>query len=258
MRIVALWRYPIKGAAGLLETTVPVHERGLAYDRRWMLVNEEGVFCSQRDLPELGRIQPVIDGDALVIDQELRVPLHEEGGEIRRVKVWKDEVQAARVGEQADAWFSARLGQKVSLVRMNAQSERQTPEGSPVSFADGYPVLICSTSSLQDLRERNGEKTLQMRAFRPNIVVEGAQPWAEDQWRTLVSDELRLEIVSPCMRCKVTTLDPDDPHRVHPNKEPLRTLATFRKSEKGVSFGVNAQLSGSAGILKLDQALYAV
>lgn len=257
MRIAALWRYPIKGAAGLSERELSLHDRGLAYDRRWMVVDEQGLFCSQRDLPELGRIQLAIEEQALLIDQELRVPLQAQGGELRRVKVWKDEVQAERVSEQADAWFSARLGKKVSLVRMNTQSLRQTPEGSSVSFADGYPILVCNSSSLQDLRERIGEQLLQMRAFRPNIVVEGAPPWAEDQWSRLRIGEVELEMVSPCMRCKVTTLDPDNPHSVHPNKEPLRTLASFRKSKKGVSFGVNAQLCSPVGQVRLDAVLVA-
>lgn len=258
MRIAELWRYPIKGAAGLSEQKVELRARGLAYDRRWMVVDEKGVFCSQRNLPELGRIQVAIEDDALVIDQELRVPLREEGGQAHSVKVWKDTVQAVRVGPRADAWFSARLGKKLSLVRMNAQSLRHTPQGSPVSFADGYPILICNSSSLRDLRERIGEEQLQMRAFRPNLVIEGARPWAEDQWKSLQVGSLTLRVVRLCMRCKVTTLDPDDPNQIHPNREPLRTLATFRRSEKGVSFGVNAQLRGEPGVLELGHGVQAL
>lgn len=247
MHIAALHIYPIKGARGISVPRVELEERGLRLDRRWMVVDESGLFCTQRELPELGTLRVLPTPSGLTIDDAFQVEYPSENAERLSCRVWKDEVFACTVSDEVDAWLSERLKKKVRLVQMDGQSVRSTPEGSAVSFADAYPILVVNTASLDDLRRRSGYQGLQMNCFRPNVVVKHDDAWSEDGWSELRIGEVRLRLVSPCERCKVTTLDPNDPHKAHPNGEPLRTLAGFRRQGKGVTFGWNAVVKRGLG-----------
>lgn len=253
--LIGLHRYPIKGCRALSVQQALVQERGLYEDRRWMVVDEQGVFCTQRTLPELGTLAVQVDEQGLSIDDTLQVPNPGPDAPRVEVRVWKDQVTAALADPSAHPWISKRLGQSLRLVRMDARSIRQSTTQNAVSFADGHPILVTNTASLADLHRRMGEHRLSMAAFRPNLVVASQSPWAEDQWKTLRIGSVTLELVSPCVRCKVTTLDPINPHLAHPQMEPLKTLATFRRQGKGVTFGWNAQLRGAPGDIWVGQAV---
>lgn len=247
MQIAALHIYPIKGARGISLPQTRLLERGLLLDRRWMVVDESGLFCTQRELPELGTLKVVPTPNGLRIDDSLVIEHSNEPHERLSCRIWKDEVSARVVSKRADEWLSKRLQKRVRLVQLDEQSIRNTPEGDAVSFADAYPILVVNTASLADLRRRSGYLKLQMNAFRPNIVIEDDEPWAEDRWMQLRIGEVLLRLVSPCERCKVTTLEPDDPRIVNPKGEPLRTLATFRRQGNGVTFGWNAVVERGIG-----------
>lgn len=209
-----------------------------------MLVDAQGKFCSQRELPELGNLRVGIEDEGLLLDEAHLVPFAWDASEAIEVQVWRDTLLAQLAPPETQAWVRARFGQALRLVRYFEQSRRDTEQGDPVAFADGFPLLVCTQASLEDLNTRTQAPAIDMRAFRPNLVIDATTPWEEDQWRQLQVGQATLELISACVRCKVTTLCPDDPHREHPHKDPLRSLAQFRRTEKGVTFGWNAVLRG--------------
>ncbi len=254
MKIESLHIYPIKSAAAVDVTSVVCAERGFEGDRRFMIVDPNGLFLTQRTVPELGLIHVEFTQDGLVLsadDRETCVSLANDRetfmstGTAMKVEVWSDSVGAVLVDPSIDAWISGIIGQPAHLVRMPEESVRLiNPEVGrvEVSFADGYPYLVANTASLDDLNARIGSQqpSILMAAFRPNFVVSGAIAWAEDTWKRLRVGDAEFEVVSPCERCKITTLDPSDPRKVRKDQEPLRTLATFRRNGDGVIFASNA------------------
>lgn len=247
MQLTGLFIYPIKALGGIALNESPVTTRGLAYDRRWMLVDAEGVFISQRDYPLLSLVKMQLDGDHLVVDashldmEQLHVPLHQTHfNGSWEVQVWDDFCQAALVDPEADAWFSKVLGSPCHLVYMPDTTHRQIDErygnpGEPVSFADGYPCLITGEASLRDLNSRLAQPVT-MNRFRPNLVFSGDEPFAEDTWQVFHIGNTAFRAVKPCARCEVTTIDPLTGRR---GKEPLATLAQFRRQGHKVLFGMN-------------------
>lgn len=251
MKLASLHIYPIKGARGTTPQKARVEKLGLALDRRWMLVDAKGKFCSQRERPELGELKVEIETQGLLLDEDHLVAFDAPASERIQAQVWRDTLEVEVLGAKTQVWIRERFGQDLRLVRHCEQSQRLTKQQDPVAFADGFPILICNQASLEDLNQRIAAPSLDMRAFRPNLVIASSTPWAEDQWPSLKIGSATLELVSPCVRCKVTTLDPDNPHQGHPHKEPLRTLASFRRSEKGVTFGWNAALRGQSTTLRV-------
>ena len=233
--------YPVKGLAGFSPQRAYVERRGLRFDRRWMLVDSEGVFLSQRSQPKMATLKAVANEDCLTIAAPFSSICidRETGGEQRLVRVWRSEVTAICEGERVDKWFGEQLGIECSLVRMPEQTLRQVnPEyGKPddvVSFADGYPVLLATMESLADLNTRL-EQPVPMNRFRPNLVVEGAPcPWAEDDWRTLVVGGISFRNAKPCSRCLVTTIDQATgiPTGTEPPIEPVRVGTTHSPSRR--------------------------
>jgi uncharacterized protein YcbX len=218
-----------------------------------MLVDDEGLFITQRFEPRLALVETAIedaDAPALTLSapgmRRLRVGLTDASAGAgpsrarRRVKVWRDDVDAVDCGEAAAAWMSEWLGRPVSIVRMPDDVERAVnPKyarpGDIVGFADGYPVLLASTSSLDDVNARLAEP-VSMNRFRPNLVVTGGAPWAEDGWTRIRVGAVVLRVVKPCDRCTITTIDQQTAVR---GVEPLRTLATFRTRDNVVLFAQN-------------------
>ncbi len=250
IRLTGLNIYPIKSARGIPLEVSAVDEFGLRYDRRWMVVDESGVFLSQRSHPRLALVAPSLRGGMLQVDAPgmptLQTPLHPKETVATRVTVWDDTCPATWVGDRAAEWFSGFLGYPCSLVHMAEQVVRPAdpafaPAGVRVSFADGFPFLIISEESLADLNGRLS-KPLPMNRFRPNLVVAGAEPFAEDTWDVIQIGGIRLRVVKPCARCLVTTTDQASGER---GKEPLRTLATYRKVNGEVMFGQNAVHEGT-------------
>jgi uncharacterized protein YcbX len=257
IRVVGLFIYPVKSLGGFAVTSTTVTDRGLAEDRRWMVVDETGKFLTQRQHPTMAtlRVVPHEEGGGrfTIADPSGHAVTIGSGiGDPVEVTVWRDQVQARPVSVEADDLLTRHLGLRCRLVHMGDDSHRQVdpryaPPGRITSLADGYPVLIASTSSLADLNGRM-DKPVPMSRFRPNIVVEGSLPFAEDGWGTLRIGTAEFEAVKPCSRCIMTTIDQDTGEKT--GKEPLKTLAKFRNTPDGVIFGENLLISrpGMVGI----------
>jgi uncharacterized protein len=249
--------YPIKSARGVPLGASPVDELGLAYDRRWMVVDERGDFITQRSHPRLALVLPTIRDGVLEIRAPsmpaLELSLEPGDGVFTRVSVWDDTLDATWLGEKPAEWFSRFLDCSCSLVHMSKHSIRPAnaayaPAGSRVGFADAFPFLIISEESLADLNQRLTEP-LPMNRFRPNLVVAGAEAYAEDGWDQIRINDITFTLVKPCSRCVITTTDQATAIR---GREPLRTLARYRKVNGEVMFGQNAVHDG-AGHLRVGQ-----
>ena len=248
--------YPIKSLGGISLQSSEVEERGLKYDRRWMLVYENGMFFTQRDHPQMALLQPAIEDGHLKIfhKQEnakvVSIPLEPDGEFNIDVIVWDDAVVAQTYSGEIDEWFSNTLGFKCRLVYMPDSSERKINPGyaknKPVSFADGYPLLIIGEESLTDLNKRM-KTPLPMNRFRPNLVFSGGNSFDEDEWKYFQIDKVKFNAVKPCSRCVITTTDQNTAKRGH---EPLKTLAAFRNQNGHVMFGMNV-IPESLGKIKI-------
>ena len=249
--------YPIKSCGGIDVASAVLEPPGLRHDRRWMVVDGDGRFLTQRDVPRMALIHPALNDDHLVVHAPgmpaLCVPLIVSTPHHVAVRVWSDTVIAASVGDEAAEWFSTFLGVKCSLVTMTERSVRHIPskhasDGDMVSFADAFPLVLISEESLSDLNGRL-DVPVPMRRFRPNLVVRGCRPFAEDRWRRIRIGAVVLRVVKPCARCVITTVDTATGER---GKEPLRTLATFRSGGNEVFFGQNL-LHTTAGTLRVGE-----
>ncbi|MBW4467965.1 MAG: MOSC domain-containing protein [Pegethrix bostrychoides GSE-TBD4-15B] len=240
----AIYIYPVKSCRGIAVSAAQLDNWGLQFDRNWMIVNTTGRFLSQRELPKMALIEVSIGDEALQLttpgQTALTVPLMASPGESRNVEVWGDRTLAIDQGETAAAWLSETLGQSVRLVRLGEGYSRPVKPAPlaahQVSFADGYPLLLISEASLADLNQRLPE-ALPMNRFRPNLVVSGCEAYAEDSWQQIRIDSVTFDLVSPCERCAITTTDQDTGSRA--GTEPLKTLATYRRTAGGVIFGQN-------------------
>lgn len=251
MHLSGLYLYPIKSTAPLAVREADVEARGLAHDRRWMVVNPAGRCVTGRELGRLTlvRARPVPEGLALEAPgmPPLTVPMPAgatAAGDGLEVTVWDSQVVAQGAGAAADAWLSDFLMEPLRLVHMDEARPRliDEPQARPddiVSFADAYPLLLLSQASLDGLNERLAQPVTVQR-FRPNLVVAGApEPHAEDGWRRVRVGEVEFDVVKPCSRCVFTTVDPLRGER-DPGGEPLRTLSRYRRGEQGgVFFGQN-------------------
>lgn len=248
--ISALYSYPIKGCAALSHDQILLDERGPVWDRRWMLVDGDGLFVSQRERPALARVQPALDAESLRISTAgmppLVIPLQAARGVPRAVTIWNDICEAWDEGRAAGEWFSQFLGDAVRLVRMTDSwfrtvDPRYAPQPAQTGFSDGFPLLLVSEESLDDLNGRlqgQGSQPVPMNRFRPNVVVRGAGPFAEDGWRTLRAGAVTLDVVKPCARCLVTTVD-QQTGTIPDRAEPLATLSSYRKQGSKVLFTQN-------------------
>ena len=251
--------YPVKSCRGISMEAWPLEPRGLQYDRRWMVVDDHDVFMTQRDFPRMALIDVHLEQDFLRLEaphmETLRVPLCTETTQHFSVTIWNDGVEAVSAGNEAAEWFSEFLSVGCKLVAMTERSVRPVAReyavnADEVSFADGFPLLLISEASLADLNSRL-PTPLPMKRFRPNLVVQGCAPFAEDSWKELSIGGLRLHVVKPCARCVITTVNPDTGVK---DAEPLRTLATFRSRGNNVLFGQNVIPVGT-GMLRVGEAV---
>jgi uncharacterized protein len=253
MKLSEIWIYPVKGAAGIAVEEWPLDEFGLRHDRRWMVVTAGGDFVTQRDRPALGQVQQTLDGDALAISTRagsVRLPLEPPPAAASPVRIWNDTVAAIDAGADAAALLTAHLDMPVRLMHMPRTTLRQADlryaqRGDRVSFADGFPLLLITQESLDELNLRLPEPVT-MRRFRPNLVIAGASPHEEDGWARIRTGTVECDVVKPCERCVVTTLDPDTGTG---GREPLRTLAGYRSWSRKVYFGQNA-IHRAAGVVR--------
>ncbi len=239
IRVSELCVYPVKSCSGSSVQEASVTATGFDLDRRWMVVDGDGVFLTQRTHPRMALVGVRAERDRLLIDApgvaEFEVPFAEPGGSVVEVKVWKDTCRAGDEGAEAAAWFSDFLGFRARLVRLAGDHARPVGgaaarSGDWVSFADGFPFLLLSQGSLDGLNQRLAAP-LPMNRFRPNIVVSGCEAHAEDGWRRVKIGELPFRVVKPCARCVVTTTDQATGDR---DSEPLRTLATYRMQDQEI------------------------
>ncbi len=261
IHLESLHIYPVKGMRGMTLPKAKAEPCGLAGDRRWMVVDERGRFLTQRQLPAMARF------DAVLSEATLRLSLDGEAIETPRretvargriaVEVWRSRLQAATVAAEIDRWLGARLGRACRLVHLDDPRARpiepaHAMPGEHVSFADGFPLLLASLGSLAALNDglrAGGGGAVGIDRFRPNLVIEGAPPWAEESWRLLRIGGLRFRAPKPCERCVVTSIDQRSGRIAAPG-EPLRTLARLRPRRGGILFGLNlvAQQAGRVSV----------
>jgi uncharacterized protein len=245
LRVASLHLYPIKGVRAVNVAEASVEPAGFADDRRWMIVDADGRFLSQREVPKLATLvaEPIVGG--------LRLPFGDvmaaaSAAPEQSVTVWSSSVPATPAPPAINAALSDWLDQAATLVHMGRPGARQSNPAwagpdVPVSFADAYPVLVATSASLAALNAAMATP-VPMDRFRPNLVIDGADAWEEDRWTTLHIGDVCFDLVKPCDRCLVTTTDQTSGARM--GKEPLATLAKLRRSAdprvNGVLFGWNA------------------
>lgn len=251
MQVSSIHTYPIKSCGGMSHNQIDLDARGPIWDRRWMLTDPEGMAVTQRENPPLALVKPSFKVECLALNApempELLVPLHYNLSRVRQVEVWGDVCKAWDEGDPVAEWFSDYLRLDVRLVRMaddfvRRVDERYAPQPAQTGFSDGYPLLIVSEASLDELNQKlaeRGKETIPMRRFRPNLVISGADSFAEDTWKTVQIGDLTIDVVKPCARCVMTTVDPDT-GTIPDTAEPLATLNTFRKQNGKVMFAQNA------------------
>jgi uncharacterized protein YcbX len=254
--------YPVKGCRGVALRSATLAPTGLAVgdigDREWVVVDEAGEFLSQRELPRMALIETRLTGSALRLGAPgmltLEVPFASEG-DVVRVRVWDDELDAVTQGELADRWFSDFLGRPARLMRFDPLASRVSKRKytgateAPYKFADAFALLVASEASLADVNARlcaKGLAPVDIDRFRPNVVLDGIEAFDEDHASEVAIGDAVLELVKHCVRCTVPSVDPA---RGEQGSEPGDTLAAYRRSEAagGVTFGVNAIVARGAG-----------
>jgi uncharacterized protein len=258
--ISEIWVYPVKSLGGFRSKRAWAAEKGFRHDRRWMLVDAEKKFITQREMPAMTQFQTAIEDQSLIISNRtdgtsVTLSAQPLTGEAVTVAIWNDTVEAIIPDLSVNQWFSHFLGSPCQLVYMPESTVRQTdPRFSTptdqVSFADGFPYLIISEGSLANLNEKL-EKAVPMNRFRPNLVLSGVSPFEEDRHAEMNAGDLKFRLVKPCARCPIPTTDQLTGER---GPEPLRTLATFRRQNEKVVFGQNA-LVNEPGWLKEGTAI---
>lgn len=264
MHAASLRIYPVKGVSAVHCDAARVTARGLAHDRRWLVTDEDNRFITQRECSALARLSVEASDAGIRINNggdsfEARAPTN---GERRDVLIWKDTVNAVFAGDETAQALSLMLGRPARLFHMDDDAVRMTSgrwgEASEVSFADGYPVLVITRASLDALNETiaaDGDAPVPIERFRPNIIVEGAEPWADDNWRVIRVGDVTFDLVKPCARCVVTTIDQASGDKT--GRQPLKALRKIRQSAhpdvNGVLFGWNAVPRGPGTIKTGDK-----
>jgi uncharacterized protein YcbX len=277
IKITGLFIYPVKSLGGISMTEARLGARGLMYDREWVIVDTNNRFISQREIARMSLIGTAIDEEKecltlrlpqaqdiansavakikLTADgcgqekhfETLSIPLRQrEGAETIKVVVWSDSARATIESDDTNSALSKYLGQDVRLVRMAAGYRRRVDgryapgKQNIVGFADAFPLLVISDESLEDLNSRL-EIPILMNRFRPNITAHGGGAFSEDTWGKITVSGIEMDLVKPCDRCVITTIDQESGVQ---GKEPLRTMAGFRKKNGKILFGQNAIISG--------------
>lgn len=267
IRISEINFYPVKSCAGISLTTANVDHMGIQYDRNWMFINEQGSFIAQRGDSKVGtkgvkimcQIGTKITSENLILTApnmpELVIPLDDSGVMIHAVRVWDSFTEGIDQGNQAAMWATEYLSREVPgkyrLVRIPNDANRKSRVGnSNLGFADAYPFLVVSDSSLADLNSKMEEK-LPMNRFRPNIVITGCEPYFEDTMSDFQVSGVKFIGMNLCVRCPITTTNQLTAER---GKEPLLTLSKYRKTKDGVVFARNFNHEGT-GIISVGDKL---
>ncbi|WP_137885465.1 MOSC domain-containing protein [Pseudomonas sp. 2FE] len=262
LRLSTLYRFPLKSAIGESLPQAQLDALGMQGDRRWMLVDAaNGRFLTQRALPHMTQLSARCNAaGGLTLNAAgfptLEVSLPGADAPLRGAFIWSDSLQVPDAGDEAAAWLSRFIGKPCRLVQVPAERARWV-EGSlsaneKVGFADGFPLLLIGQASLDDLCARVG-RPLEMLRFRPNLVVEGSEPYAEDSWKRIRIGSVEFRVAKGCSRCIMPTLDPLTGER-SADREPLTTLKTYREREGEVYFGQNLINEGT-GELQVGMAV---
>ena len=237
--------YPVKSLAGIKVSNWQVNEKGLLHDRKWMLVDSDNQFLSQRRLPKMVLIKTQLTDCELILStttsDSISLPLYPDGGDECNITIWKDQCTAKTTTTVADQWLSDFLGIDCKLVYQPDEVIRPVDPNyatatDKVYFSDGFPFLIVSKASLNSLNQAMGLQ-LPIQRFRPNLVISNCESYAEDSWREITINGIGFRLPKPCSRCSVPTIDIET---AQTNKEPLTTLNRLRKWNKHVYFGQNA------------------
>ena len=259
IRLASIHIYPMKAARAVDLGESRVEPWGLAGDRRWLLVDEDGRFVSQREESSVARVVVSCGPDCIRVSAEGRTDLviaePPAGAALLKVRVWSTTLLAAAAGPEADTWFSDYFGRPARLVYLDDPTRRPVdPEygraGDVVSFADGYPLLLTSAGSLGELGgwlAADGERPVPMTRFRPSVVVAGASPWAEDRWRRVRIGAVPFRVAKPCGRCLVTTTDQVTGER---GRQPLKMLGRRRRFGQQLVFGQNL-IPDAGGVIRV-------
>ncbi|WP_397452690.1 MOSC domain-containing protein [Pseudomonas sp. NA-150] len=249
LRLSALYRFPLKSGIAEPLQQARFDGLGLAGDRRWMLVDEAtGRFFTQRAMPQISQLSALWNaagGLTLAAPgfQALDVAIPENSeATLRGVTIWRDTLRVPDAGDQAAQWLSEFMGRPTRMVHVPDERARWLPSGygnidDKVGFADGFPLLVIGQASLDDLSAKVG-RPLEMLRFRPNLVIEGSEAFAEDTWKRIRIGDMEFRLLKGCSRCILTTIDPKTGER-SPDREPMATLKTYRESEGEVWFGQN-------------------
>ncbi|MGB3124955.1 MAG: MOSC domain-containing protein [Pseudomonas sp.] len=248
LRLSALYRYPLKSGKADTLQQIGLDKLGLEGDRRWMLVDEaSGRFLTQRAVAKMSQLSALWNGTGgLTLSSPgyapLEVALPGSDAELRGVTIWRDTLRVPDAGDAAAAWASAFIGKPTRLVQVPVERARSTEAGygkddDKVGFADGFPLLLIGQASLDDVSRRIG-RPMEMLRFRPNLVIEGSDAFAEDTWKRVRIGDVEFRVVKPCSRCILTTIDPASGER-SADREPLATLKTYREQDGDVMFGQN-------------------
>ncbi len=259
--LAQIFIYPIKSLGGIELKSWQVEMRGFKYDRRWMLVDENNKFISQRTCPSMSLLNVNLNDEGLKVYQindernSITIPYEPPDKYASKVEIWDDYVDAVHLSNNYDEWFSRALNYKCKLVQMNDKSVRlvdkkYSPGQSIVSFADAFPFLILGEASLNLLNNKLNQKT-PVNRFRPNLVFAGGDAHDEDKWKTIRINQIRFSVVKPCSRCVITTIDQNTGEK---SEEPLRTLSKYRKIGNKVMFGQNL-IHDSGGVIETGQEI---
>lgn len=254
LRLSALYRYPLKSGKGEILQQASLDKLGLEGDRRWMLVDEaSGRFLSQRVVGQMSQLSALWNAEGgLTLSAPDRSPidiaLPVRDAELRGVTIFRDSLRVPDAGDEAGAWVSEFIGKPTRLVQIPLERARITQAGygkddDRVAFADGFPLLLIGQASLEDLSKKVG-RPLEMLRFRPNLVIEGSDAYAEDSWKRIRIGDIEFRVVKPCSRCILTTVDPQTGLRSD-DREPLATLQKYRAREEGAMFGQNLVNDGN-------------
>lgn len=255
MKISQLIIYPIKSLGGVSLSSSEITDRGLKFDRRWMLIDETGLFISQRTVAQLALLRVGLEEGGLKVfhvqnpDDFIGIPYNEKGSSTVQVQIWDDSCSALHVGQKFDEWFSKKLEIECRLVYMPDNSQRLvTPphrnREEINSFSDSYPFLMIGESSLVDLNNRMDED-IPMNRFRPNIVFSGGTPYFEDEMAHFLINNIHFYGVKLSSRCNLPTINQEDATK---GKEPVKTLSTYRKINNKIYFGQNLVHEGNGSI----------
>jgi uncharacterized protein YcbX len=253
IRIKDLYVYPVKSCKGVRVEEIKLSPTGFLGDRNWMVIDERGVFVSQREQPKLALVEPKLIDDKLALNApgvpELVVARAVKDGERTEVELFGERISSLSAGHEASSWFSRYLGGDYRVVACDPEFLRrggvQYParDEAPTSFVDNYGILVISEASREDLNRRL-VSGVPMNRFRPNIVVEGVDPYGEDYFASASTQDVTLRFIDICYRCNLTTIDQE---KAEFGQEPLLTLGRYRSSKAGVRFGNYAAVAGGIG-----------